>query len=326
MVEMRQKKNRSTTLAIVMIALLHANAPGGQPAPIAEPRAAYVLGPGDVLAIRSIDAEEISDKPVPIGANGYITLPLIGRVLAGGLTIEQLEVDLVTRLKRFIRSPEVAISVVEERSQPVSIIGAVNAPGVRQVQGHKSLVEMLSLAGGVRQDAGNTVKITRNLQRGAIPLAGATSDETGRFSVAEVNLKGILEGRTPGHNIPIMPDDVISVPRAELIYVIGEVRRSGGFALNARENISVLQALALAEGLSHTAAPGQARILRLTPAAPRRVEIHLDLSKILAGKENDMPLEPDDILFVPGSRSKNIALRSLESLVQIGTGVAIYRR
>lgn len=286
----------------------------------------YLLGPGDVITIHALDAEEISDKPFRIGVNGFITLPLVGRVHAGGLTGNQLEAELAGRLKPLIRNPDVSVNVVEQRSQPVSVIGAVNAPGVHQLQGRKTLVEMLSLAGGARSDAGHAVKITRRMEWGRIPLAGATVDSTGRFSVAEVSLKEILEARNPDSNIQIMPEDVISLPRAEMIYVIGDVGKSGGFTLSERETISVLQALSLAEGLGHTAAPQDARILRLTPGAPRRTEIPVDVKKILAGKENDVPLEPDDILFVPGSKSKNLVLRSLEAAVQIGTGVAIYRR
>jgi polysaccharide export outer membrane protein len=292
----------------------------------AVPAPAYVLGAGDVITIRVLDADEISDKPIRLGANGFITMPLVGRVRAGGLTTEQLEAALAMRLKPLIRNPEVSVSVVEQRSQPVSVIGAVSAPGVQQLQGRKTLVEMLSLAGGVRQDAGHAIMITRRVQWGPIPVPGAALDATGRFSTAEVNLKEILEARNPAGNIQIMPDDVISVPRAEMVYVIGEVKKSGGFTIGERESLSVLQALSLAEGLNMTAAPQNARILRVDAGAPKRTEISVDLRRILAGKENDVRLEPDDILFIPGSKSKNVAIRSLEAAVQIGTGIAIYRR
>ena len=292
----------------------------------AVPAAAYVLGAGDVITIRALDADEISDKPIRLGTNGFITLPLVGRVRASGLSTEQLEAALAIRLKPLIRNPEVSVSVVEQRSQPVSIIGSVNASGVQQLQGRKTLVEMLSLAGGVRQDAGHAIKITRRLQWGPIPIPGAAPDVTGRFSVAEINLKEILEARNPAGNIQIMPDDVISVPRAEMVYVIGEVKKSGGFTIGERESLSTLQALSLAEGLNVTAAPQNARVLRLNPGAPKRTEISVDLRKILAGKENDLRLEPDDILFIPSSKSKNVAIRSLEAAVQIGTGIAIYHR
>jgi polysaccharide export outer membrane protein len=294
------------------------------PQPVAQ--SAYRLGPGDVISVRALDAEEISGQPIRIGASGNIALPLVGRIHAAGLTTEQLERELVEKLKPLIRRPEVSINVVELHSQPVSILGAVTTPGVHQLQGSKTLVEMLALAGGVRQDAGHGIKITRRMEYGAIPLHGSAVDVSGRFSVTEVNLKELVEGRAPESNIQIMPEDVISVPRAEMIYVIGEVRKSGGFTLGEQENISALKALSLAEGLSNAAAPQSARILRLRAGASKRTDVPVDLRKILEGKHDDVQLEPEDILFIPGSKTKNVALRSLEAVVQIGTGVAIYRR
>jgi polysaccharide export outer membrane protein len=325
MIRIRTLRNVVAASVLACVCAATATAQQGLTADAA-PSPAYVLGAGDVITIRALDADEISDKPIRLGDNGFITLPLVGRVRASGLTTEQLEAALAIRLKPLIRNPEVSVSVVEQRSQPVSIIGSVNAPGVQQLQGRKTLVEMLSLAGGVRQDAGHAIKITRRLQWGPIPVPGAAADVTGRFSVAEINLKEILEARNPSGNIQIMPDDVISVPRAEMVYVIGEVKKSGGFTIGERESLSTLQALSLAEGLNATAAPQNARILRLDPGAPKRTEISVDLRRILAGKENDVRLEPDDILFIPGSKSKNVAIRSLEAAVQIGTGIAIYHR
>jgi polysaccharide export outer membrane protein len=206
------------------------------------------------------------------------------------------------------------------------VIGAVNNAGVHQLQGRKTLVEMLSLAGGLRQDAGYRVKITRELDWGEIPIENARVDSSGKFSVAEVSLKDILEANTPGGNIRIMPHDVISVPRAQLVYVIGEVHKSGGFVLGERETVSVLQALSMAEGLARTAAPGSAKILRSPSGDSQRIEIAVDLRRILSGKDNDVPLRSDDILFVPTSKSKNAVMRSLEAAIQLGTGFAIYRR
>ena len=114
----------------------------------------YVLGPDDQIVIRLIDAPDISDKPVLIGTNGDITLPMIGRVKAGGLTVEQLETELNTRLKEFIQEPQTSVTVTEFGSQPVSIFGAVKKPGVVQLRGQQTLYQVLSMAGGPREDAG----------------------------------------------------------------------------------------------------------------------------------------------------------------------------
>jgi polysaccharide export outer membrane protein len=295
------------------------------PAPDAATRT-YLLGPDDVISIRALDAEEISDKAVRIGTSGFINLPMVGRVQAGGVSVEQLEADLAGRLKRFVRNPEVSVNVVELRSQPVSVIGSVKNPGVHQLQGHKTLVEILSLAGGITDDAGYSVRITRHKEFGSIPLPSAAPDATGQYFVAEVGLRGIMEAKNPVENVEVMPNDVISVPRAQMVYVIGEVMRSGGFALGERQRVSVLQALSLAGGLGRMAKRSDAKILRTTTADDaQRTELAVNLDQILRGKDKDVPLLPNDILFIPNSKARSAMIRTLEAMFQVGTNVAVYR-
>jgi polysaccharide export outer membrane protein len=195
---------------------------------------------------------------------------------------------------------------------------------VHQVEGHKTLLEMISMAGGIRPDAGYSIRITRQVEWGCLPLPGATIDASGRFSVAQVNLQEIMNAKTPEDNIQILPHDVISVPKAELVYVTGDVKKSGGFVLGERKTISVLQAVSLAEGLGPTPDPRHAKILRLNPGADERTEIPVDLKKILQGKGGDVPLQGNDILFVPDSTGKRVALRVMEAAISTGTGLAIY--
>src|SRR4030095_2059768 len=127
------------------------------------------------------------------------------------------------------------------------------------------------------------------------PLPSATTDATGQFSVAEVNVSTIMRATNPEENILILPNDVISIPRAELIYVIGEVRKPGGFTLNERRTVSVLQAIAMAEGFTTSAVPSRAMIIR--PAADgKRSEIAINLKDMVSGKGTDLELLPDDIL------------------------------
>jgi polysaccharide export outer membrane protein len=293
--------------------------------PIEEPstvRDTYVLGPDDVVSIRVADAENINSDRYRIENDGYLHVPMIGRIAAGGLTPQELEAELARHLKAYIQEPDVTVSIVEFRSQPVSVLGAVKTPGVQQLRGRKTLVEMLSLAGGLDPAAGGRIRITRRLSQGAIPLKNAVSD--GQFSVAEVNLKEILETGKPEGNILIKPHDVISVPRAEMVYVTGQVQKSGGFVLNEHDSITVLQALSLAGGVDRTASTQNARILRRGAAADRS-EIPVNVQKILDGKASDIALEPEDILFIPSSVPKKAALRALEIAIQVGTGVAIFR-
>jgi polysaccharide export outer membrane protein len=284
----------------------------------------YALGPGDQILIRAIDVEEIDNKPVLIDRRGNIDLPVVGKLQAAGLTPDQLEAALAQRLTRVLVHPDVSVSVVELRSQPVSILGSVGAPGVHQLQGDKTLFEVLSLAGGLRTDAGYTVIITRQIEWGPIPLADATFDSTGKFSVASVNVKSIMAGTNPSENIHIKPNDVITVPRGEIIYVIGAVRKPGGFMLNDHRSLSALQILSLAEGLDRLAAGQKARIMRAVPGSDDRAEIHLDLKNILAGKIPDVPLKADDILFVPVSAAKTAEYRTIDVLVGASTAL-IYR-
>jgi polysaccharide export outer membrane protein len=276
-----------------------------------------------VISIKSLDAEEISDKSIRIGTDGYINLPLIGRLKVSGLTIEQMEAELIQRLKKFYLRPDVSVSLMDLRSQPVSIIGAVKSPGVQQVQGHTTLVEVLSQAGGVREDGGSNVKITRQKELGPIPLPGCTKDPTGDFYVAEVNIREIIDAKNPVKNIEVRPHDIITVPKADIVYVIGEVKKAGGFVMSERDHFSVLQVLSLAGGLERTAAATKSKILRADGS--NRTEIAVDAKKILAGKAKDIDLLPEDILFIPGSNAKNIALRSVETIIPIAATAAIYR-
>jgi polysaccharide export outer membrane protein len=179
------------------------------------------------------------------------------------------------------------------------------------------------MVGGPTPDAGSRVQITRKSEWGPIPLPNAKIDSNG-YSVAEVNLRDITNSSHPEENIQIRPNDVISVPRAEIVYVIGEVGKPGGFALNDKENISVLQALALANGLTPNAARNDGKIIRPVPGA-NRVELAINLKELLNGKAKDMILQPEDILFVPTSYTKGAMKRTLESVVQMTTGMVIYR-
>ena len=313
---------------ILGILVVFAVAVTGQPAAPqtgTELRSTYVLGADDQITVRVIGVEEFDGKPVRLDVDGTIKLPLAGRVRAAGLTIEQLEAEITQSLKSYVREPEVVVAVTEFRSQPVSVIGSVRSPGVHQLQGRKTLVEVLSLAGGLAEDAGYRVKITRRLEWGPIPLAGASNDLPKGYSVAEVSLRGILEATKPEENILIKPNDVISVPRAEMVYVTGQVHRSGGFVLNGRQTMTVLQALSLAGGMDTASSPQHSRILRASHDSSERAEVPIDLKRIMDGKANDVPLQPDDILFIPSSVPKKAAIRAIEAAIQVGTGIAIFR-
>ncbi len=286
----------------------------------------YVLGPNDQISIHVVSCEEINDKPIPVDLSGMVHLPLVGSLKASGSTIQQLQAEITDRLRQYLLHPDVSVSVVEFRSQPVSVVGAVKAPGVQQVQGRKTLLEMLSLVGGLDPSAGPTLKITRQSQWGSIPLPNVKQNATKQFSVAEVNLKSLIQATHPEENIFVKPHDVISVPRAEMVYVIGEVQKAGGYVLNDIDQITVLQALSMAGGLSQTARGQEVRILRRTPGSVERREIPVNVNKMLNGQNPDVRMQPEDILFIPNNVPKRAMIRALEAGVQIGSGIAIWRR
>lgn len=291
-----------------------------------EESAVYVLGPEDQVTVQVLEIEEFPGKPTRVDPNGYLELPLVGRVKAAGLTTGQLTEVITGGLRKYVRDPRVSINVTEYRSQTVSVLGAVNTPGVQPLQGPKRLLEMLSQAGGLRPEAGSKLTLTRQSAWGTLNLPNARADVSGQFSTAELDLERLMKGTAPAENIHVRPHDVIAVSRADVIYVIGEVKKSGGFPLHTRESVSLLQALALAEGLQRTAAPKHARILRSNNHDGKRQEVAVNLQDILDGKAPDMPLQADDVLFVPNNLPRSVMMRTAETALQIGTGVLIWRR
>src|ERR1700748_3382842 len=174
-------------------------------APAAAPTniTSYVLGPEDQITVRVFAADDIPDKPVQVDNDGSVTLPMIGQVHAAGLTVEQLQDKLVVAYKKYFKNPQVTVQVNDFRSQPVSVDGNVTTPGVVQLRGNRNLMEVIGQAGGLRADAGDSVLITRNLSEGPIPVAGAFTDPTGKYSVAHINIRSIMNGKNPEDNILI---------------------------------------------------------------------------------------------------------------------------
>ena len=280
---------------------------------------AYALGPDDQIRIWVLGLEDIFDKPVRVGANGRVDLPLIGPTQALGLTTEELGRSIATRLDSQLKHPQVSVTVVEFGSQPVSVLGAVNTPGVHQLQGRRTLAEVLSMAGGLRGDAGPIIKISRQIEQPPIPLDSAKPDSSGRYSTAEVKVQDIIQARVPEENILIQPHDVITVPQGEMVYVIGAVHKPGPLILHESSKMSVLNALSLAEGLGPTPAPQNSRILRTVPGTQQRTEIPVNLKKVLDGKAENIDLQANDILLIPTSNAKKAGLRAIEAALQAGT-------
>ncbi len=268
------------------------------------------LGPGDLLNISVYGVPDLT-QDVRISSGGEISLALIGTVHVGDLTPDQARDLIETRLRDggFIRNPYVSVLVKEFATQGISVMGEVTKPGIYPLLGSRRLYDAISAAGGLTPKAGQIVTIARRND----PQHPTTINFGGDPAVSA------------GSNVPVYAGDTIVMSKAGLVYVVGDVEMPGGFVMDNNEKISVLQAVALARGAKHTAAMDRAKIIRKRPDGTLQ-EIPIPLDKILAAKSPDVPLVNDDIVFVPGSAAKSAARKTLDSIVQVATGVAIYRR
>lgn len=307
--------------------------PASTPAPAPESPAGrlrpnYVLGPGDQIMIRAFEMDEISDRPYLIDGDGVINLPQLGRIPVSGLTIERVEGLLVERMRAYVQRPQATVTIVQFRSEPVFFVGAFKAPGIYPLQGRRTLVEVLSTIGGLQPNASRRIKITRRKEMGPLPLPGAVEATDGKTTSAEISMGSLRENVNPAEDIVLQPFDVVSVERAEMVYVNGEIGRVGGFELGERESISVVQIISLAGGLSRDALPAKARILRPVLNSSRRSEVPVDITRILAGKDNDFPLLPNDLLYIPRASSwkKTAGRVALYSIPVFSSLVFLIRR
>ena len=291
----------------------------------------YRIGFDDVLDINVFEAQELN-REVRVSSAGEISLPLLDSVHVAGLTPRELELVLQELLRRkYMKDPHVSVFVREMQSHAVSVLGAVRRPGVFQVRGSKTLIEVLSLAEGLADDAGETALIMRGagLQNTPVPSPEETTptnnaNESQASDVVQVNLQSLLDSSDVRQNPMVNPGDIVKVLRAGIVYVVGEVQRPGGFTMKSNEKMSVLQVIALSGGLTRTASKGSARIIRTDEQSGEREQTPIDLSKILAGKAPDPMLEAKDIVFVPNSATKTTFSRGVEVASQTLAGLLIF--
>ena len=307
----------------------------------------YRIGPNDVVEINVFEAPELNRK-LRVAAGGEISVPLLGTVHAGELTARQLEAALESQLRAYMKDPHVGVFVSTVESHPVSVLGAVKKPGVFQVRGPKSVLEMLSMAEGLADDAGDAVLVMRGAsanweasskdgnQAGwgnssQLYTGASASDLRGGASASDheqtirINLKNLLQSEDSQLNVPVYPGDIVKVVRAGVVYVVGEVKKPGGFVLKSDERMSVLKALALAEGLTPTSAKSGARIIRSDSHGMQREEIPINLGKILAGKQADPTLSAADIVFVPNSAGKTATYKGSQAVISALVSLMIFR-
>jgi polysaccharide export outer membrane protein len=261
----------------------------------------YVLGANDQILIRAPEAEELDNRPFRIDGDGNINLPLIGHIHAAGMTLQEFEADLVKRLREYIREPQVFVQISQYRSEPVFFVGLFARPGAYPLQGNRTLIEMLTSVGGLLPNASRHITITRQEEYGPIPLPDAVVDPQKKVSTVEISLGSLRQNLSPEENILLQPYDQISVGRAELVYVNGEVTKIGGVELGERDSISIAQVLSQAGGFTKDAKKTNVRILRPVEGTTRRAVIEVNVAQLFDGKALDVPLLPGDIVYVPRS-------------------------
>ena len=273
----------------------------------------YVLGPEDVLEIEVFNVPELKET-VRVAADGQIAVPLIGRVPATGLTADQLRQELADKWgENYLQDPQVSVFVKDFAARPVSVIGAVEKPQLYYLKGPRNLIEVLSMAGGFGKKgsspAGRTVVITR--KSGFKDLQEADGMHVRGPDQIEIDLNRLLYTRDPGLNIEIKPLDIVSVSKADVVYVTGAVKKPGGIVLDDRSTVTVIQAISMAEGFAGTASRGGARILR-TRQDGSKIEIPVNLTKVMKGKAEDLTLAANDVLYVPDSKAKMATQRAAD--------------
>src|SRR5438445_446493 len=332
----------------------------------------YVIGNGDVIDIDVFDVKELS-REVRVSQTGSIGLPLVPvRLRVAGLTEIQTEQKIAEVLEAngLVSHPQVSVSVKERRSKPITVVGAVAHALVYQADRPVTILEVLAEAGGIANDAGDTVIVTRPMQTSPSdpsdppsigpedPAPAATPKESTQVDAAPnasdasktlfppaipaaspntpgtspapnepprigntitINLNELMESGDATNNIILQAGDIVTVPHAGIVYVLGAVSRPGGFVLaNDRAHMSTLKILALAGGLNRTAKKDRAVIIR-QDAQGQQHEVALNLKQVLERTAEDVQLQPSDILYVPESASKQALLRAAEFGLAIGT-------
>lgn len=291
----------------------------------------YLIGEDDVLNVYVVDVPEFS-RQYRVSSAGTVSVPMLPQpISAAGLTLLEFSDRMAQELKAsgLVSSPYVSASVDQSRLHAVAITGAVKRPQVYPLFTRTTLLDMISQAEGLADDAGEVAII----QRGAIAshVIEADSKQNSNSSqqlsqTVSIDLKQLLDGRSANANVAIYPGDRITVPRAGVVYVVGAVNKPGGFTMKANgHGMTVLQAIALAENTTNTAIRNQSVIIRNDAAAPDgHKQIPVDLKKLLQGKGPDPTLQAEDVLFIPDSSGKRALHRTVDSILQVTTGVAIY--
>jgi polysaccharide export outer membrane protein len=250
-------------------------------------KADYKIGAKDLLEISVFGLDEMN-RTVRVSEDGKITLPLLGEVEVEGLTKTELEKKLSRLLEeKYLQSPQVTVFIKEYQSKRISVLGAVGKPGPYELLGRQTLLQLISEAGGLTEDAGDDIIVIRQLQDGTnISL---------KISIDDLFLKG--DARL---NIPLEPNDIVNIPAEKivLIYVFGQVRKPGALEVKKSNIPTLLQAIAQAGGFSERASKGGVLIKRINKDGKEK-QIKVNVKNIIKGKKKDIQLLENDVVYVP---------------------------
>ncbi|MGH9358450.1 MAG: polysaccharide biosynthesis/export family protein [Terriglobia bacterium] len=294
----------------------------------------YALGPEDVLTITVFNLPEMT-QTVRVENDGTIFVKLLGRVKAAGLTTSQLRDKLQEEWgKSYLEDPHVTLFVKQFHSTPVSVVGAVMKPGLYQLPGPRTLVQVIAMAGGVNMPgtaagnmaggapAGRWVYITR--KDGFPHLKTIAGMQLLAPDQVKVDLGRLLYSHDSALDILVEPFDTVTVSKAGIVYVVGSVKKAGGFTLEDRDSLTALEALALAQGFGPNSSQSHDEIIHTTPSGVRRVTA-INLGKIMKGKVKDPILMANDILVVPSSRIKEYGGQGVGTALATVSGIIIWR-
>jgi polysaccharide biosynthesis/export protein len=265
-----------------------------------------LIGPGDLLQVDVMDTPEMQQQ-VRVTDAGTISLAYIGSVRVSGQTPSAAAADIQKALveKKIMWQPEVTVRVQEYATQDVSVLGQVHTPGTYPITTPQSVLKVLSLAGGLTEVADRHVMIKRH-----------GSSEESSYYVSNDPKEAMTDVPT------VNPGDIVMVPRAAVVYVMGDVSRPGGYSISTNDShLTVLQVITMAGSANKTSVQSHVRLIRTTPHG--QIEIPVRLDEIEKGKQEDLALQSNDILYVPFSWLKNAAMSSSQ-IAASTAGAAVY--
>jgi polysaccharide export outer membrane protein len=240
----------------------------------------YEVGEGDLIRVTVYDNPDLTTE-VRVSGEGKITVPLIGEQFVRGLTTTGIGKKLAALLEDgFVKNPQVSVFILEYKSKKVTALGEFIKPGLIELRGNSTLMEVISNAGGITDKAAETVFIQRSVVKG-------TSDRKSDITIS-VDLTKLLEGGEMASNIPVQDGDSVYIPKAAFVYVMGEVKNPGAFKIT--KGLTVLRSITLAGGFTQLANEKKTKIVRKIDGAEKTIKIKMD----------DLVM-PDDIIVVPES-------------------------